>query len=206
MLLLSSSNILANNYQPLNEALAIKGITSTMCNSIDDSKVSSHELNKREMFDGMRAYHESELSHKRDCINLYRSIFTGTIAAYAAVLGSIFSETLKLDNVELLAVSIFLIISSVTVILAIATNKKLAKDHSGYQRYLSEYSKECEYLGLRSTFITVENKSEAIKKIPLNPIAGPGYKYTQLIIDLAMVAVVSVSGMLAYLVIEMANK
>ena len=177
-----------------------------MCDSKKDSKISSPELNKREMFDGMRAYHESELSHKRDCINLFRSIFTGTIAAYAAVLGSIFSEKLKLDNVEPVAVSIFIIISFVTLILAIATNNKLAKDHSGYQRYLSEYAKECEYLGLRTTFVTIENKSEAIKKIPLNPAAGPGYRYTQLIIDLAMLSIVTVSGMLAYLVIEMANK
>jgi len=102
------------------------------------------DANKREMFDGMRAYHESELAHKRDAITLLMAILTAVGAVFAAlVLGA-----KPVPNAGVLAAFAALAATLGAFCIAASTNRKIDADHQRYAEFGAEYVRTCELLGL----------------------------------------------------------
>ena len=155
-----------------------------------DNTRSTHELNKREMFDGMRAYHQSELSHKSDAISILGRIVALAAAVYGVLIGIATSP-----EVQAAAIIMVSTISGVAICFIIyrvvkATNNKIYQDHLVYWKYGNEYVKESRRLGLMEEE-TVYGYKQKIKDIdPAHPPgSGKGYEHTQKIIRETGVAI-----------------
>ena len=57
----------------------------------DEKKRATHEANKREAFDGMRAYHQSEIAHKKDAIDIIKAILATTVVIFIGLVSAVFS-------------------------------------------------------------------------------------------------------------------
>ena len=108
----------------------------------------THEANKREAYDGMRAYHQSELAHKKDAVDIIKTILTVIVIVYAGLAGS--ALTGKIDsNLAISASWIIAILVGIALsTIVFFTNKKIDEDNQRYRKYQSEYVKEREIIGL----------------------------------------------------------
>ena len=64
------------------------------------SDLDTHRSNKREAFDGMRAYHQGELSQKNDCIEILKAILTVSLLAYGGLLAIVHGRQLDMTSGE----------------------------------------------------------------------------------------------------------
>jgi hypothetical protein len=101
-----------------------------------------HKLNKREAFDGMRAYHQSEIFHKKDCIDILKSILTSTLAVYGSIIGLAYSE--KIQYNQALSTACIILFFTMTAVFGVvwSTNKKIDQDNMRYGKYRDEYKLE----------------------------------------------------------------
>lgn len=101
-----------------------------------------HKLNKREAFDGMRAYHQSEIFHKKDCIDILKSILTSTLAVYGSIIGLAYSE--KIQHNQALSTALIILFFTVTAVFGVvwSTNRKIDQDNMRYRKYRDEYKLE----------------------------------------------------------------
>ncbi|MDM8159161.1 hypothetical protein QUH73_04935 [Labilibaculum sp. K2S] len=109
-----------------------------------------HMRNKREAFDGMRAYHLSEIEHKKDAVEMIKTILTVTILVYGGMLGMIISGKVPLAFFSslCLALLLFCTVCFISYKIVSVTNLKISKDNARYRKYAEEYVKERDILEL----------------------------------------------------------
>ena len=138
------------------------------------------ESNKKEMFEGMRAYHVSEREHKRDAM----AIFAATLTTFGAVFAGVVAKEPKHPIcVMAIASAIVLFVIWRT---AVSTLRKIDADHNSYATYGSEYVRTSAQLDKLLPDDFRLNK-------PTNVGQGRGYVATKrILIELAIVAGISV--------------
>jgi len=145
---------------------------------------STHELNKREMFDGMRAFQQSELAHKADVLNFLKSILTGSIIVYGFPIVALLKSESRVDKdaVGAFALITLIVVCGISAAACYFTNKKIEHGHSRYGDFLSEYARESKWLGLMDSTVETADSHTPIKLIQLDVKAGDGYKETKRLI------------------------
>lgn len=132
--------------------------------------------NKREMFDGMRAYHQSEISHANHAITMLLAI---SAAAGAVVLAVLFPQVTP-NHVQEIAWGLWAVVSVFAVTIAWTAHIKISSDHQVYASFGAEYVKTCELLGF---YGPVERSAQnAGIKTNRKIGQGKGYRKTQAII------------------------
>lgn len=137
--------------------------------------------NKRECFDGMRAYHQSEISHANHAITMLLAM----AAAIGAVVVAILFPDSPPDHVREIAWGLFGVVVILGGTIAATAHIKISGDHAVYANFGAEYVKTSERLGLYERSSTTKDE----KPIELDAIKtnraigqGTGYKLTQRII------------------------
>lgn len=144
------------------------------------------EENKREMFDGMRAYHQSEISHANMAITMLLAISGGVGAVIIAIL---FPDKPPL-NATSIGWSVFAFSLIFSLVVTIFAHVKINGDHEIYKNFGMEYVKTCMLLGYYDTEVEFDKKNEqgefvqVKEKLKLSREIGQGngYKRTQKII------------------------
>ncbi|KAF5419393.1 MAG: hypothetical protein C5S44_11155 [Candidatus Methanocomedens sp.] len=135
--------------------------------------------NKREMFDGMRAYHQSEISHTNHTITMLLAV---SGAAGAVVLAILFPQTTP-SHVSEIAWSLWITVSVLAVTIAGTAHVKISSDHEVYASFGAEYVKTCEMLGFYEKNVPIDGSDQKTSiKTNKNIGQGKGYRRTQHII------------------------
>ncbi|PTQ80741.1 hypothetical protein C8R28_10364 [Nitrosomonas ureae] len=150
--------------------------------------------NKREMFDGMRAYHQSEISHAHHAITMLLAI---SAAAGAVVLAILFPQITP-KHVQEIAWGLWVVVSIFAVTVAWTAHIKISSDHQIYARFGAEYVKTCELLGFYDPVEWSAQKTsiKTDKKIG----QGKGYRKTQAIIWSFAAALIALTLLFALLI------
>jgi hypothetical protein len=143
---------------------------------MDQAQRSSYEANKREMFDGMRAYHQSEISHSNHAITMLLAIAG---AAGAVVLAILFPKEAPYNIVQI-AWGLFVVVAVLSLTIAWTTHLKISADHATYEAYGDQYVKTSELLGFYDEVEFGEKK--VTLKTSRDIGKGKGYRKTQKII------------------------
>ncbi len=180
---------------------------------MDSLQRQTHEQNKKEAFDGMRAYHQSEIAHKGHAVEMLKAILSASILVYGGLFGLVISQKIELDLIQMGAILTILINSAIAFSISKITNTKIKNDNIRYCIYYFEYRKERELLGLDADLLEAGFKSESQRINELNAKdsessnetkckslsnSDSGHKYTQniLIHFASMITVVCVIGTL----------
>lgn len=113
---------------------------------------SLHEQNKREAFDGMRAYHQSEIAHKGHTVEVIKTLLTVVVSAYGGLIALIVSGKVSRCNGVAAAVMFFACVAIVVYYVVRETNLKIDEDHNRYEDHRSEYLAERRLLQIDSAF------------------------------------------------------
>ena len=141
------------------------------------------DANKRELFDAMRAYHDSELAHKRDAIGMLTTLLTAIGAVFAAII----VPEKPIPYAGILAWSIAAVTGALAAVIVSSTNRKIQEDHRLYANFGDEYVRQCDALGLFDD-IAIGEKREPIKE--RSRIGhGRGYVHTQRIVRSVGIAI-----------------
>jgi hypothetical protein len=132
--------------------------------------------NKREMFDGMRAYHQSEISHTNHAITMLLAI---SGAAGAVVLAILFPQVTP-NHVPEIAWGLWVVTSALAMNVAVTAHVKISSDHKVYAGFGDEYVRTCELLGFYEC--AEGSKKEIGLKKNRHIGQGKGYRKTQAII------------------------
>jgi Ca2+/Na+ antiporter len=111
-----------------------------------------HEQNKREAFDGMRAYHQSEIAHKGHTVEVIKTLLTVVVSAYGGLVALILGGKVSRCNGVAAAAVFFVCVAIVVFYVVRETNKKIDKDHDSYENHRSEYLAERRLLDIDSAF------------------------------------------------------
>jgi hypothetical protein len=135
--------------------------------------------NKREMFDGMRAYHQSEISHANHAITMLLAIAG---AAGAVVLAILFPRTMP-AHIHEIAWGLFVTVLVFALAIAITAHIKINGDHGAYAKYGKEYVETSRLLGFYEKTIPVDGSAKKVSLKSDEGIGqGKGYRKTQMII------------------------
>lgn len=171
-----------------------------------------HLENQRISFDAMRAYHQSEISHKAHAVDILKSILTASIFVYGGLFGLLLNEKdINLNIVQLAGFATIFINYFIASIIVKTTNDKIKEDNIQYCLHYYEYRKERELLGIEkyledanftSKTQVINNKNigqvksnEAVCK-DLNSNKESGHSHTQSILNTfsKMIAVICIVG------------
>jgi len=130
--------------------------------------------NKREMFDGMRAYHTSEIAHTQHAIQILLALLA---AAATVVVALLFPQT-ELQQTTLIAWSMTGIVSLCAVGVAFFAHLKISADHRTYANFGREYVATSDALGYYQPLTGSATALKANRNIG----QGLGYRWTQLTI------------------------
>ncbi|TVT76548.1 MAG: hypothetical protein FHP92_07775 [Denitromonas halophila] len=136
----------------------------------------SLRLNKREMFDGMRAYHQSEISHASHAITLLLAIAG---AAGAVVVAILFPKE-PLAHLTAIAWGLFVVVSVFAFSVAITAHLKISSDHNTYAQYGQQYVLTSTLLGFYDS-VSIDGVERPIKTNKALG-EGTGFRKTQWII------------------------
>jgi hypothetical protein len=136
----------------------------------------TYEANKREMFDGMRAYHDSEIRHANHAITIIMAI-AGAGAAVAAAM--LFADRPS-KHVEAIAWGLFAMVLVFSGTIALTTHLKISSDHAVFARFGAEYRRTSRMLGLFEA-VTIDGKPDRVK-VDREIGRGTGYRRTQAVI------------------------
>ncbi len=131
------------------------------------------DANKREMFDGMRAYHQSELAHKADAISMLKTILTGVGAVFAGVV----VPSTTVPNAAWIAFLTAVAASAGTYLVVAGTNAKIDADHQRYADFGKEYVQTSQLLGLYDEVTSGTHR--AVLKTSQTIGQGGGYRHSQ---------------------------
>jgi hypothetical protein len=132
--------------------------------------------NKREMFDGMRAYHESEMSHA----NYGFTALLAVAGADGAVITSLlFAERMPAHALAILW-GLFAIVTVLCLVISATTHLKIDPDHEVYANFGAEYVATSQILGFYDP-VQVDGKNILLKTNPRIG-QGAGYRKTQFMI------------------------
>jgi Ca2+/Na+ antiporter len=128
-------------------------------------------------FDAMRAYHCSEIEHKKDMISILNGIFLSIITVFAGI--AYFIITKDYEKYHSLVLLIVFAIATLYVLLILALQRsskaKIASDNVRYEQFREECCKEREYLQLKSFFGT----SQTYWEMPSVFRDGTGHEVTR---------------------------
>lgn len=127
-----------------------------MPNHSKDHLHEAHLTNYRIAFDAMRAYHTSEIEHKKDMITILNSVFASTITVYAGIFYLILTPAYK--PYHKIAFFIILMITALYNFLISRLKKsnvqKIVADNNRYEKFRVECQLERDYLMLNHYFET----------------------------------------------------
>lgn len=149
--------------------------------TIDKPSIAGLEANKREMFDGMRSYHQSEIQHSNQAITMLLAI----AAIVGAVMLAILSLQISTGHAVFVAWGLFFVTFLFSIVISLAVHKKIEADHRLYSAYGREYVKTSILLGFYDKQVDIfEEESRKLEplKISKNIGEGKGYQITQVII------------------------
>jgi len=152
----------------------------------------THRVNYRIAFDAMRAYHTSEIEHKKDMITILNSILLVIVSIYAGIYYYIIYVFPK-SNKSLLIIGILIILLCCTLLALLINslkkqnNAKIKSDNDHYESFREECRIERDLLGLTKT-LKKKNQNipfywEQIKEIKKDR-DGTGYLKTIKIISM----------------------
>lgn len=171
---------------------------------IASEKRSAHEANKKEMFDGMRAYHLSEINHKKDGIDILKTYLVTLAGVFGGLLASINKGYISNAAIIGLAILIAVINAIAVGLITWFTNQKIMADNGVYNRFLYEHGKERELLGIEDDLRThTDYKSPWQKAEAKSEIKG--YSHTIRIMRVFGNSVIAI-GVVAALVVWLAVK
>jgi Ca2+/Na+ antiporter len=113
---------------------------------------SVHEQNKREAFDGMRAYHQSEIAHKGHTVEVIKTLLTVVVSAYGGLIALLLSGKVSRCNGVAAAIMVLVFVGFVVWYVIHETNRKIDKDHDSYEMHRREYLAERRLLNIDSAF------------------------------------------------------
>lgn len=149
--------------------------------------------NKKESFDGMRAYHESEKSHLNNAIQL---LWRSALPAISFPNFALLFATPKPDPIFLMVGSILVLSMSFVIVSAICypAINKIKGDHKMYQLFGKDYAKTCEILHFLEP-IKLSGKTIQLKywEEDKGPGSGEGYKKSISILKRSADSVVAIS-------------
>ena len=129
---------------------------------------SSHELHKQEAFQGMRAYHVSEIHHKQDAIGVLKSFMTTVITVDGAIIGGLVTGILAPELAIFGALAIFVFTIIAGHFLVDVTKSKMDKDNHRYEHYRNDYINEIITLNIKDArshwFLTEDRSDSGVKK------------------------------------------
>lgn len=164
-----------------------------------DVRRQSHESNKREAFDGMRAYHSSEIEHKKDAIEILKTILTSSILIYSGLLAAIYGKLVKNEYIICLdfVVTALIVMSVFTIVWT--TIVKINADNKRYGEYRAEYVIERDILGLEDDLKAMQFTSKWLK--PSDP-DKTGFHFTKLILiwyGITILTIAAVGAIIVYI-------
>ena len=163
---------------------------------------SVHEQNKREAFDGMRAYHQSEISHKKDAIDILKTYLTTIVIIYAGLVAGISGKIIDNTYIILLGWAVALLNGLACWLIVRTTNFKIDSDNRKYKQYRDEYVVERSIIGLDDDLTAHGHTSHWIETTDTPPLSG--YNYTKKIINWFGITIAAV-GLFGAIVISLAS-
>lgn len=149
------------------------------------------ESNKRESFDGMRAYHESERSHLQNALQMmWRNTLPVVVVPNAALL---IQEDIE-SHIVIISSFITLIIAYLIVrSIYKSAKEKIIADNSVYNMFGKDYAKTCELLQFLEP-VEINGNNIQIKGWPKGggPGTGKGYDLTVKIVRHSAYAFISI--------------
>lgn len=127
---------------------------------MDNQTIEIHRENYRIAFDAMRAYHVSEIEHKRDMITILNGILATIVTVYAGIFYIIIQpnldvfKTVLLVSLPILMLVIFVLINDLRQESVI----KLRGDNDRYEKFRNECIIERYYLGLNKYYEQFDKK------------------------------------------------
>jgi len=161
----------------------------------------AHLLNYRIAFDAMRAYHVSEIEHKKDMITILNSILLSIVTVFAGVFIFILSPDYDIYNhVSLIIIAIIGILYLVLIFRLMKVNaKKIQGDNDRYEKFRIECQLERKYLKLDDYYKSLNqidkiywNIVEDTPKDQEGDRVGSGYKKTIGIINIYSKALLAI--------------
>lgn len=128
------------------------------------------------MFDGMRAYHQSEISHANHAITMLVAVAG---AAGTGIFAILFPKTPPSHLTEI-AWGLWFTVTLLTLVITVAAHRKIDSDHRVYATFGAEYVKTCLLLGFYND-VVIEGATTKIKSSTTIG-QGKGYRSTQRII------------------------
>jgi uncharacterized membrane protein YeiB len=114
---------------------------------------SFYDANKKEAFDGMRAYHQSEIAHKKDAIDLLKQILVSGALIYTGLIAALFTNKVPKEAIVALSYVLTLIVGLAVFHIVVPTNKKIEQDHKRYIKYAQEYIITRQIMGIEKDLI-----------------------------------------------------
>jgi len=141
---------------------------------VDKNMRQTLESNKREMFDAMRAYHASEISHANHAITIILSVAGAANAAAVAILFGDHPTQTPLA----IATTLSGIVLPLVLTVALTTHLKINGDHAQYAAHGREYVATCEALDLFEPISADHGAIKSNRQVG----QGKGYRKTQAIV------------------------
>ncbi len=157
-------------------------------------KIETHQQNKREAFDGMRAYHQSEILHKGHAIEVLKTILTAILTIYVGLAASAVSGQIEKKVIIGTAIIVFIATSVCAILIVWATNRKIDHDNARYEAFREEYRAERRILGLENEL--QQKGGFSSKWMEAHDRKASGYSVTKLILNIfaGTLSVVSLVG------------
>lgn len=138
--------------------------------------------NKRECFDGMRAYHQSEISHANHAITMLLSI----AAAMGAIVVAILFPERPPTHVHEIVWGLFVTVVVLAGTIGGTAHIKISADHDVYASFGAEYVRTCTLLGLYAKDPADSERGAVVVPTAIKICGtigqGKGYRKTQGII------------------------
>jgi len=135
-----------------------------------------HEQNKREAFDGMRAYHASEIAHKAHTVEVIKTLLTLVVGAYGGLIALILKAQLATFPAVVAAAVLLLCVSGIVLYVIKKTTAKIDSDHMAYELHRAEYLAERTLSGINEDFASIGYQTHWRPR----PATGPsGYSYSK---------------------------
>jgi hypothetical protein len=154
----------------------------------------AHRDNARECFQGMRAYHQSEIAHTGHALDLLKGILVSTLALYGGLIGLAASNEMASPGLDGTGVVFLAAVWAVLWSTTENTFRKIDADHARYEEFRSELNKERMLLGVHATWGLRHRSSRP----------GSGYDHTKRLVGTAAlsVAILALIGCCALLLID----
>jgi hypothetical protein len=167
--------------------------------SLNDN-ISVLEANKRESFDGMRAYHESERSHLQNALQMmWKSTLIVVVVPNATLL---IKQDLDFQVVFFSSILTLVIASAIILTIYRSAKEKIIADHSTYNMYGQDYAKTCELLHFLEP-VELNNKSIKIKgwEDGKGPGSGKGFEHTLKVVRHTAYAFISIPILFCFIIL-----